>query len=334
MVFALALLLAFSLSKTYAADPPTAPVHVSQTQKRFSVFCILVFASALWALYVLHLRPIHADIYYRYAMHLEKSGSRERSVPFLKKACAMSPQTSTYLAALGRTYLELALEHDGRERTAWFAKAEKALHRVLLKNPMDPTHHAALAALYTNRAGLSRGSEQREWYERAWAYYDRAVHMKPKDPGLLSAWAQSLLAGGKPDRAEKLLNRSLDSAPSLKGFLTLGEIYLQEEKWSKARDVFRSAVGLAPNAVEAYSGLGYALANMGLLEEAVGAYEEAIALAPDIHNDYKNLALVYKMLGEPEEAARYLRRALILAPDEEKDALKQALEELMKKGRP
>jgi tetratricopeptide (TPR) repeat protein len=295
---------------------------------------ILLFALALLAVYSVHLRPIHADIYYRYAVGLQRPGMFQASIPFLEKSRALSPQRNTYLIALGNTYLKLAVKHDGNERDAWFAKAEKALHKVLTGDPIDPQHHVNMAGLYTTWAGLSCGPEQDDLFQKSWASYKRAVLMKPKDHRLLSEWAKSLLAGGKTDQAKELLNNALTLAPNLPVLLKLGEIYLQQENWIQARDIYQRAAEQELSSVEAYSGLGYALVKMGLLEEAVNVYQKAVALSPENYNDYKNLALVYKTLGSTGQAVQSLKQALAFAPEDKKSDIRQALEELTKKSHP
>jgi tetratricopeptide (TPR) repeat protein len=334
VVSALAFLLALALRKADVTESFKATEHPLQAKKSLELLPLLLFAAALLAIYTIHLRPIHADTYYRYAVGLQKLGRIQDSIPFLEKSHFLSPQRSNYLTALGHTYLNLAVKHHGNERVLWFAKAEKALKKVLAGNPIDPQHHVNMADLYTTWARQSHGSGQRELFKRAWKSYERAVFMKPKDHELLSAWAKSLLAGGRTDQAKDLLHNALALFPDLKALLQLGEIYLQQEEWEQARDIYQLAAEQGPRSVEAFSGLGYALAKTGLLEEALHVYQKAIALSPESYNDYKNLALVYKDLGRTEQAIQSLKQAIAFAPEEKKNALRPALEELTKRDQP
>lgn len=334
VVLALALLLTFALRKVNEIEGSKTRDHCLQARKKLGLLHLLFFTPALLVIFAIHLRPIHADMYYRYAVGLQKSGMIQASVPFLEKVHALSPQRNSFLIALGNTYLKLAMQHDDNTRDAWFTKAEKALHKVLTGNPIDPQHHLNMAGLYGAWAGQNQGPKQDELFKKAWASYNRAVLMKPKDHRLLSAWAKSLLAGGRTDQAKKLLHKALTLIPNMNDLLQLGEIYLQQENWVQARDIYQRAAEQGHSSVEAYSGLGYALVKMDLPEAAVKAYQKAIALSPESYNDYKNLALVYETLGRIGQAVQSLKQALAFAPEEKKSDIRQALEELTKKSHP
>jgi tetratricopeptide (TPR) repeat protein len=296
--------------------------------KGIKLLHIFLLVAALMMIYRIHLRPVYADMDFRRAMDLQRQGRIRESISFLKKAHILSPKQSAYGTALGQAYLKLGSKSTGLEHDTWITKAETALHNVLRKNPMDPQHHLNMGALYTAWGSRSHGVDRKRRFEKAWEFYKRALTMKPMDHEYYLAWAKSLLVGGEIRQAQVLLQHISNLAPFPPVFLSLGEIYLQQGNWARAKDAYDSAIEQEPESVEAHSGLGYALAKMNRLEEAALAYQSAIFLAPERYNDYKNLALVYKDLGFTGEAVHCLRQALAVAPEEKREAIYQNMEGL------
>ena len=69
--------------------------------------------------------------------------------------------------------------------------------------------------------------------------------------------------GAEWDRAEEQLSKGVEiNINALRGYLGLGEIYLQKEDWSSAAEQFRKALLISPDSPVAIQGLQKAKRNL------------------------------------------------------------------------
>ena len=94
-----------------------------------------------------------------------------------------------------------------------------------------------------------------------------------------------------------------------------GEELLAENRRVEAIEAFTLAVLIAPEVPALYEGLGRALKDKGLMEEAKAAFGSALDRDPDFLDARVQLAVATEMLGRQEEANRAWRDVLALAPD-------------------
>lgn len=71
---------------------------------------------------------------------------------------------------------------------------------------------------------------------------------------------------------------------------------------------YRRSLALCPMA-ETHVGLGWALAALGYLDEAIAECERAIALDPELGNPYHDIGTYLRQKGEPDAAIPWLERA-------------------------
>ena len=84
--------------------------------------------------------------------------------------------------------------------------------------------------------------------------------------------------------------------------------------WASATQMFRAAVQLDPNLVQAHAGLGAALGNQGLWSLSVEAHSRALELEPPNVDTIYNLGVAYGELGRAVESADHFRRVLDARP--------------------
>ena len=84
--------------------------------------------------------------------------------------------------------------------------------------------------------------------------------------------------------------------------------------WASATQMFRAAVQLDPNLVQAHAGLGAALGNQGLWSLCAEAHSRALELEPADVDTIYNLGVAYGELGRPVESADHFRRVLDARP--------------------
>ena len=94
-----------------------------------------------------------------------------------------------------------------------------------------------------------------------------------------------------------------------------GNRMLEQDKPDEALVHFRFAQVLAPDRAPIMHDTATALARLGRLEEAVGAYRASLALDGQSAMCWNNLGWVLFQLGRPKEAIDKFRQAIALAPD-------------------
>jgi hypothetical protein len=138
------------------------------------------------------------------------------------------------------------------------------------------TRDLALAWVALVESGMSVGETQERQLLLA------AVKQSPDDPALLSA---------------------------------LGYLNQKRGAMDEGRALYRKALGLAPESIDAATNLGVLEAQAGHLQEAVRLWQEAFKRAPDRSSIGMNIARVYCHAGMGDEAKAYVLRVLEFSPD-------------------
>ena len=123
----------------------------------------------------------------------------------------------------------------------------------------------------------------------------------------------------------------------------LGEIYMKDERFAQAEQVFLQAISLDRNNKLALMNLGKSMAAQNRLPEALEAYLKAAVLDPSDAEPIFQSALVYQDVGKISDAIRQFQRVLTINPryprahsalgralirlGQAKPALEQAMEE-------
>jgi tetratricopeptide (TPR) repeat protein len=98
-------------------------------------------------------------------------------------------------------------------------------------------------------------------------------------------------------------------------FFEQGLLHNFAEEYAKALASYDKALEIKPDLHEAWNNLGYALGNLGRLEEALASYDKALEIKPDLHEAWYNLGNALDDLGRLEEAITSYDKALEIKPD-------------------
>lgn len=237
--------------------------------------------------------PPELDSFLREGATRQSTGDPDAAERSLRGGLELEPDHPALRAALGST-----LQQSGRTD-----EAVAEYRRALEASPDDARTHAQLA-----RALLEVGD-----LRGAGTHFTRSLALEPScevyaDLGLL----QDLL--GREDLARESYEKgiALDAtcpAPRL----SLAAMLLEDGGYQEAALHYRKALEGKPTA-KAHSGLGFALNQLGRLEEAAAEHDAAVALDPSLAVVHRNRALTQARLGAYAEAVLSYRRAVAIEP--------------------
>jgi len=128
----------------------------------------------------------------------------------------------------------------------------------------------------------------------------------------------------RPQPGKKLVTRVAPNSLSL--FLNLGNLVAKNRsRLEEADALYRQAIAMRADYVQAYINRGDVLLKMNRTEEALAVYKSALnydATNPDIHY---NLGVVALEQGRPDKGLQYLNRALELDPQHKEALLNSAI---------
>ena len=192
---------------------------------------------------------------------------------------------------------------------------------AILVDPKNPSNFIALAKLqiYTGD------------YETALENSDNALLINPNNSTALAlrGWAFNFLEN-YPE-AEKALKSALEQDPNnAAAYAYLSEVYLdmvnsgigQLSTMDDAIAASKTALSLAPNALETHRARGLILENTSNYEEAVTEFEAAVAINDNIADLHLALGRNYRAIGEYDNAITEFSKANALNP---KDSMPETL---------
>ena len=153
--------------------------------------------------------------------------------------------------------------------------------------------------------------------QEAIAAFEAVLHRSPDHIDALRMLALALAGdAASTGDAEALLCRVTALAPDYAAaWINLGALYIEQKKWVKGVESFRTATRLAPANAAAWFGLANALARATYPEESVSAYRRAVKLNPGDAFAQLGLAHVLKAVGQQDHAIAAYRAAISLRAD-------------------
>lgn len=111
-----------------------------------------------------------------------------------------------------------------------------------------------------------------------------------------------------PGMARELYRRALELAPDhVDARINLGRLHHEDGQLPEARRQYERALETNPDHPTAAYNLGVVLEDLGQLDEAIHAYRRAIAVDPEMADAYYNLARLYDQAGDRASAIRHLK---------------------------
>jgi tetratricopeptide (TPR) repeat protein len=179
--------------------------------------------------------------------------------------------------------------------------------------------YAAYFAQDPDRQAIADGAEHLKAGRKpeAVAAFEGVLRRNPDHIDALRMMALALAGdAATAEDAEALLCRVTALAPDYTAaWINLGALYVDQKKWVKGVESFRTAARLEPANPTAWLGLANALAKATYPEESVAAYRRAVELNPGNANAQINLAHELKAIGQQDAAIAAYRAAIRMRPD-------------------
>lgn len=103
--------------------------------------------------------------------------------------------------------------------------------------------------------------------------------------------------------------RVIGNYNDMKAYTSYGLACRKNGEYIEAINIYKKAIALKPDYVEAYLGLGEAYFCKGEYNKAIESYKKAIALKPDYAEAYYSLGVIYGKLGDAGKAKEYKDKA-------------------------
>jgi len=183
------------------------------------------------------------------------------------------------------------------------------------------------AKLYNN---VGHAFESMKRHQDALLLYQQAAMVQPDDIGAHINIGRALNHLGRPDEAETAYRAAKHLLPrgkpgeksvariapnSLNLFLNLGNLISRNEsRLEEADRLYRQAIAMRSDYIQAYINRGDILIKMNKTDEAMEVYKEALKHDPDNPDLYYNLGVVSIEQRNPKQGLQYMNTALRLNP--------------------
>ena len=207
-----------------------------------------------------------------------KRGDHAAATQHQRRAIAIAPQFGAAHYQLGLLYA-----HEKRWTDAIGA------YRTAYQN--DP---ALIEALYNLAQAYLRAGDAVAAREQMALFQERKTALTPLHQ-LRGALQRTR---GRTERAQVLVN--------------IGRFYLKDGHYEKAVSAYQKAIGMDPQSVAAYNGIGVAYTKLEKYEAAIAAQQRALELQPDFAKAHAGIGLAYFMQNKMGLALKHYQQAITL----------------------
>lgn len=272
----------------------------------------------------------------------------EDAIAAYQRAIAYAPDWAYTHAALGSAYasthryaealdaykMAVALDSDDEmihhqignvySKRGEHAAATRHQLRAIAIAPQFAAAHYQLGLLYAH---------EKRWTDAIRAY--RTAYQN--DPALVEALynlAQAYLRAGDAAAAREqmalfqerkaaltplhqlrgALQRTQGATARAQVLVNIGRFYLKDGYYEKAVSEYQKAIGMDPQSVAAYNGIGVAYTMLEAYDEAIAAQQKALELQPDFAKAHAGIGLAYFRQNKTDLSLKHYRQAVTLDP--------------------
>ncbi|WGK69322.1 tetratricopeptide repeat protein [Candidatus Haliotispira prima] len=238
----------------------------------------------------------HAATYWELSKLELDEGRPGETLEYVKKALSLKYDDSRYLQTKGAALFQLKRYGEAADA---YSLADKS------------STEAEEKGLINYNKGLSYYNGA--WYPEAEAAFNQAVSEDDKKAEYVLGLADAQIAAGKDESARKTLASAAEKFPeNIDLLLTQGNIYLRQNQYDQALEVFREAYDRNPEHPKVINNLGLAYMNTGRFDQSRAFFRKAIKGNPDNSMLWFNLALVDVATEQHDAAIDSLEKTVSL----------------------
>lgn len=116
------------------------------------------------------------------------------------------------------------------------------------------------------------------------------------------------------DRIFALQQELIDNPANIDAMITLGDIYLDSNRFQEGIEIFLKAEKIAPNNIHVLNDLGILNKNMGNSEAALTKFEAVLKIDPTQSHSLYHIGVVHRDIGNKDKALQAFEKVLELNP--------------------
>lgn len=281
------------------------------------------------------LSPNNAQLFDEWGQTYEALGQDEQALAKYQQSLALDAVYQQTYLLLGELYMN---------QSQW-DQAAQVLKKAVQLSPKSVESWSSLGYVYSQQDDLQGALEA----------YQKAADLSPgnltnrknlalilqalgrREDALREANAALKLASQDQKQAIEVLIAELSGkssnltpadAQKLQSLIDRGQELLGTKDWAGAQAAFEQALAIDPKSPQAHSGLSYAYAKQGKLDEAIAESRAVLEVLPDDYTSYKNLAVFYQQKGMIPDALAAAQQALAFAPEADKATVQAFIDQL------
>ena len=146
-------------------------------------------------------------------------------------------------------------------------------------------------------------------------YYRRVLSLCPSLVEANYNLGIALLADGRYEEAEQLLQKADDLSPSIEIDLAMARVLLEKGDLTAADSLYHDIIAQRPTEAKAFEGLGVLQSIKGNFQASEDSFETALKLDPRSDVALHNLGILQERRGEREKAKQSYQKALEINPN-------------------
>ena len=147
------------------------------------------------------------------------------------------------------------------------------------------------------------------------AILEGLVQQQPDDAVAREHLARAFIQVHLVDRAGEVLDEGLSRLPRSAELRRLrGAVHLLNRQWPQAVQQYQAALAIKPDDAASHLDLGYGLAQVDRIEEALAEFRQALRFQPDFIEPRLEIARLLLKQGETQPAQKELNTVLQLSP--------------------
>jgi tetratricopeptide (TPR) repeat protein len=240
-----------------------------------------------------------------------RTGDYPKAVAYFEEAITKGDNSLQTTLSLADMYLSLKA----------YEQAAAAYQRALQMDPQNTQAHSNLGYVYAQLGRLDEAIQENL----------QVLQLAPEDYVSYRNLVLLYRDAGRLDEAIQQAEQMLEVTPENEqeiGYVLLGSLYEASERPAEAIEAYQAALSVAPDSIQALSGLGNLHLQAGNLDEAVQVFEALAQVAPDNYSVYQQLAIIYMQLGRYDDALAAANQALSLAPEGMRESLQQLVAQI------